>query len=150
MAQGHAMSALCRAYQLTGVRDYLKAAVRATSLFELPANKHGVVNMFMGLLPWYEEYPTTPPTFVLNGFIYSLVGLYDLKMTLGHGEDFEVAHRLYTAGVESLEKLLPLFDTGSGSAYDLRHVTLKVEKWEDHCGVEWQSCNDFVSIPDWA
>jgi hypothetical protein len=29
---------------------------------------------FLGSLPWYEEYPTSPPTFILNGFIYSLLG----------------------------------------------------------------------------
>ena len=30
-------------------------------------------------LPWYEEYPTSPPTFTLNGFMYSLLGLADLR-----------------------------------------------------------------------
>lgn len=30
-----------------------------------------------------EEYPTTPSSFVLNGFMYSLIGLYDLKETAG-------------------------------------------------------------------
>ncbi len=29
---------------------------------------------FLGSLPWYEEYPTSPSTFILNGFIYSLLG----------------------------------------------------------------------------
>ncbi len=33
-------------------------------------------------LVWYEEYPTSPPTFVLNGFMYSLLGLFDLKDAL--------------------------------------------------------------------
>lgn len=26
---------------------------------------------------WFEEYPTTPGSFVLNGFMYSLIGLHD-------------------------------------------------------------------------
>lgn len=34
----------------------------------------GVAAEFLGSLPWYEEYPTTPATFILNGFIYSLLG----------------------------------------------------------------------------
>ena len=28
---------------------------------------------------WYEEYPTNPLTFILNGFMCLLLGLYDLK-----------------------------------------------------------------------
>lgn len=39
----------------------------------------GVRTYFPGGFVWYEEYPTTPSLFVLNGFIYSLLGLYDLK-----------------------------------------------------------------------
>ena len=34
----------------------------------------GVVAEFLSSLPWYEEYPTSPPTFILNGFIYSVLG----------------------------------------------------------------------------
>lgn len=33
---------------------------------------------------------------------------------------------LFTQGMLSLKKMLPLFDTGSGSVYDLRHVTLGI------------------------
>ena len=39
----------------------------------------GVLAMFDGKHPWYEEYSTTPSLFVLNGFLFSLMGLYDLR-----------------------------------------------------------------------
>ena len=40
----------------------------------LPLQAGGVVAEFLSSLPWYEEYPTSPPTFILNGFIYSVLG----------------------------------------------------------------------------
>jgi heparosan-N-sulfate-glucuronate 5-epimerase len=56
--------------------------------------------------------------------MYSLIGLYDLSALpsefSGH------AKQLFDSGLESLRVLLPLFDTGSGSTYDLKHVTVKV------------------------
>lgn len=127
MAQGQAMSVLTRASVLTGDGKYLDAARRATALFDVPSEDGGVLASLFNV-PWYEEYPTVPGTFVLNGFIYALVGLYDLRSAVADGrakrrEDHN-AQRLYTAGVESLRQMLPLYDTGTGSLYDLRHVTL--------------------------
>lgn len=41
----------------------------------------GVRTNFLGqsALPWYEEYPAKPSVFVLNGFIFSLIGLFDIS-----------------------------------------------------------------------
>ena len=135
MAQGQAMSLLVRAYLRTRNKKYLDAAVRATHIFDVNSSEGGIQARFMDKHVWYEEYPTTPSCFVLNGFIYSLIGLYDLK-TLAPSSERHHAERLYTAGIESLQALLPLFDTGSGSIYDLRHVTLGVApnlaRWDYH------------------
>lgn len=82
----------------------------------------------------FEEYPTVPSIYVLNGFIYSLFGLYDLKMTCGRLCPQAEAH--FQNGLRSLKELLPLFDTGSGTLYDLRHFSLKIEpkpaRWDYH------------------
>jgi len=125
MAQGQAMSVLTRAYLLTGDQKYLDAAKRATALFDVPSTDGGVLASLFNL-PWYEEYPTVPGTFVLNGFIYALFGLYDLRSAEDRAKRREDrnSQRLYAAGVDSLRQLLPLYDTGTGSLYDLRHVTL--------------------------
>lgn len=69
-----------------------------------------------------------PSSFVLNGFIYSLLGLYDLNATAPL-ELTREAGQLFEQGMISLKRMLPLFDTGSGSIYDLRHVILG----ENHC-----------------
>jgi heparosan-N-sulfate-glucuronate 5-epimerase len=73
--------------------------------------------------------------------MYSLLGLYDLWSTLDSeadrfGADRERCRRLFDAGVRSLRALLPFFDTGSGSVYDLRHFSMstapKVARWDYH------------------
>lgn len=135
MAQGQAMSLLVRAYLRSQNPRYLDSALRATAIFDIPSSEGGVLAKFADVYPWYEEYPTTPSSFVLNGFIYSLLGLYDLKVT-APSNLADDASRLYTQGLKSLKTLLPFFDTGSGSIYDLRHYTLGVApnlaRWDYH------------------
>ncbi|GAV05488.1 hypothetical protein RvY_15613 [Ramazzottius varieornatus] len=135
MAQGQAMSTLTRAYKRTGQMKYLEAAVRALDLFKKPSSEGGITAVFMDKYEWYEEYPTTPSSFVLNGFIYALLGLYDVSH-VSTGGYRKRARQLFDEGVVSLKALLPLFDTGSGSSYDLRHFTLKgapnLARWDYH------------------
>lgn len=135
MAQGQAMSTLVRAYLLTKDETYLKAALHAIGPYKVPSEKHGVKAVFMNKYEWYEEYPTTPSSFVLNGFIYSLIGLYDLAQTASE-EDGSEAARLYAKGMESLKAMVPLYDTGSGTIYDLRHFMLgtvpNLARWDYH------------------
>ena len=82
MAQGHALSLLTRAYHITKNVDFLNAAKRATGSFHVKSKDNGILATFMNKFKWCEEYPVTPSLFVLNGFLFSLMGLYDLKMTL--------------------------------------------------------------------
>ncbi|NWU31267.1 GLCE epimerase, partial [Dyaphorophyia castanea] len=135
MAQGQAMSTLVRAYLLTKDPAFLGAALRATAPYKLPAEQRGVKAVFMNRHDWYEEYPTSPSSFVLNGFMYSLIGLYDLKETAGEKLGKE-ARLLYERGMESLKAMLPLYDTGSGTIYDLRHFMLgtapNLARWDYH------------------
>ncbi|KAI1904410.1 hypothetical protein AGOR_G00005350 [Albula goreensis] len=135
MAQGQAMSTLVRAYLLTHDPVYLNAALRATGPHRLPSEQHGVKAVFMNKYDWYEEYPTMPSSFVLNGFIYSLIGLYDLAETAGDKLGRE-AGVLFSRGMESLKAMLPLYDTGSGTIYDLRHFMLgtapNLARWDYH------------------
>ncbi|XP_030313006.1 D-glucuronyl C5-epimerase isoform X2 [Calypte anna] len=135
MAQGQAISTLVRAYLLTKEQTFLGAALRATAPYKLPSEQRGVKAVFMNQHDWYEEYPTSPSSFVLNGFMYSLIGLYDLKETAGEKLGRE-ARLLYERGMESLKAMLPLYDTGSGTIYDLRHFMLgtapNLARWDYH------------------
>lgn len=79
MGQGQGISLLSRAFYHSGGNElYLKTAGAALKPFKVLNNNGGVLSKFMNLYPWYEEYPTVPPIFILNGFMYSLIGLYDL------------------------------------------------------------------------
>lgn len=135
MGQGQAMSVLTRMYRWSRDLKYLQAATKALNLFLTNSSAGGVRTYFADHIVWYEEYPTIPSSFVLNGFIYSLFGLYDLKMTCDLSS-CEKAADLFDAGIRSLTSLLPLYDTGSGTLYDLRHFSLKgapnIARWDYH------------------
>lgn len=144
MGQGHAISLLARAHvhskgagrgEENSMR-YLKAAIAGLKPFQVPSEQGGVAAVFMDKYRWYEEYPTQPASFILNGFIYSLLGLYDLNSThapVGFENDAGV---LLEQGLMSLRKMLLLFDTGAGTSYDLRHLTLGIApnlaRWDYH------------------
>nr|CAG4650783.1 EOG090X0272 [Simocephalus serrulatus]SVE94105.1 EOG090X0272 [Simocephalus serrulatus] len=135
MGQGQAMSLLMRAFNRSGEHHYLEAALKGMKPFSKSSTEGGVRAYFMNQYPWYEEYPTVPPSFVLNGFIYSLIGLFDV-LSLAPRSQVGDAQLLFDQGMYSLKKLLPLFDTGSGTVYDLRHFTLglapNIARWDYH------------------
>jgi hypothetical protein len=125
MGQGLCVSFLTRlaaiGVALPGVSssDLIVAARKALNPFAVPASKGGVLAMLFDKLPWYEEYPTNPSSFVLNGFVYAILGAYDLAEFTGNEE----AREIYRVGIESLKIALPLYDLGRCTAYDLTHVT---------------------------
>ncbi|XP_054768251.2 D-glucuronyl C5-epimerase-like [Lytechinus pictus] len=135
MAQGQAMSVLVRAYLKSRRRKYIKSALHAARLFQIPSAQGGVLAKFMDKYTWYEEYPTSPGSFVLNGFIYSMIGLYD-TLSVADVEEGRESRRLYDDGMVSLKAMLPLFDVGSGTIYDLRHLALgkapNIARWDYH------------------
>ncbi len=135
MAQGQAISTLVRAYKKTQEYKYLSATLKATKIFRIPSSEGGVLAKLFDRFSWYEEYPTTPSSYVLNGFIYSLIGLYDLH-SIASPEEGREALQLYNDGLKSLKNLLPLFDTGSGTIYDLRHLSVhkapNLARWDYH------------------
>ncbi|KAL3861260.1 hypothetical protein ACJMK2_007304 [Sinanodonta woodiana] len=135
MGQGQAMSVLVRAYLKSKNPRYLKAAVDGLRVFDVSSAQGGVKARFANTYDWYEEYPTTPSSFVLNGFIYSLLGLYDLKQ-VAEGTALTDVERIYNSGMKTLKALLLLFDSGTGTFYDLRHVILGIApnraRWDYH------------------
>lgn len=159
-AQGQAISALTRASHTFQDISYIKSLSRALLPFLVSIEKGGVRTMFLDKLTWYAMYPTTPSLFVLNGFIYCLIGLYDFKTLLedqyylnsglpsseiiNRFRDIDVditktyryVSALYDDGMGSLSTLMPLFDGGTRSFYDLRHFSVKSQpqlaQWDDH------------------
>lgn len=120
MVQGEAISLLVRGYYLFNEGTYLECAFRALRPYEVLVKDGGIREELYGL-PFYEEYPTKTPSLVLNGFMFSLFGLYDFSKT-GH-IGAERADKLFRDGADTLIKLLPLYDGGFCSRYDLSHIT---------------------------
>jgi heparosan-N-sulfate-glucuronate 5-epimerase len=123
MAQGQAASLLVRVAKTLQRPDLLTRALDATRpLLKAPL----VTQTDDG--PVLQEYPTTPPAHVLNGWIYGLWGLYDVATSFaadppvepGHEAAVRTAESAFHDGVETLARRLPLYDTAHGwSRYDL-------------------------------
>ena len=117
MTQGLGMSFLARMYLETGNDSYKESALDAMQLFEVSVEQGGVLRTYNGL-PWYEEYPTPDAgSFVLNGYIYALIGLFDLNEVFNSDK----ALQLYENGTNSLYSMIGLFDLGCSTSYDLVH-----------------------------
>jgi hypothetical protein len=110
MAQGVGMSFLTRAFRVTRDARYLRTAERALDPFARSTRRGGVVADFAGR-PWYEEYPSVTASHVLNGFMFSLIGLYDECRWERR------ACALFNAGMRSLRLRIARFDRGRGSFY---------------------------------
>ena len=116
MAQGEAISFYLRLYQITNDQRLLESAKKAYAFLKVDFKDGGVRRRDAGGNLWFEEYPTQVPTFVLNGFIYTLFGLYDLYRVT---KDPEVYKDIQEC-LKTLEVNLPRFDAGYWSYYDLR------------------------------
>lgn len=84
MAQGQALSAFSRLYQITGAQKWLDAATATFKSF-LNAPAEGLpstVNIDPSGYLWLEEYPLWPPTSsdrTLNGHVFATFGLFDYQ-----------------------------------------------------------------------
>jgi hypothetical protein len=112
LSQGTALQVLSRAWSTTHEQAYLTAAQQALGIFKVgppvgvrvatPAGAH------------YLEYTYAPSERILNGFIQSLVGLYEYTK-LTHDP---VGQQLFEAGDAEARAETPHYDTGAWSMYD--------------------------------
>jgi heparosan-N-sulfate-glucuronate 5-epimerase len=114
MAQGEAASLFVRVSLLDGDSNWLAAARR--SLDPLSPDGGALVAPTEDG-PVLQEYPTTPPAHVLNGWIFGLFGVYDVAISQ-HGDP--LARAWFEQGVTTLSRRLRLYETTGGwSRYDL-------------------------------
>jgi hypothetical protein len=114
MAQGLALSVLCRAYAETGTITYLRAARRAYAFMRRPVSEGGTLDTMVNGVPVFEEYPGSATlSHVLNGSIFALWGVRDLYFTTA--DPCALADwRLQSAGIARIVKL---YDTGTWTRY---------------------------------
>lgn len=130
MAQGQAVSVFVRAYHLTKRTKYLKSARKALDFMLLPAEKGGPLTTLRHFppepsdLPFIMEYPQSPPVYTLNGYMFSMLGLYDYVAVT---KDKKIA-KFAEKSLHTLKVLLPYYDMGSFSAYDLSYITVPTNR----------------------
>jgi hypothetical protein len=114
LAQGQGISLLVRTARETGKPEYLEAASRAFDSFLKSTQEGGVVFADERGDVWFEEYIVSPPTHILNGFIWAAWGVYDFFLATGE----KSAEQLFTRAVNTLRRNLDGYDLGFWSLYE--------------------------------
>lgn len=114
LAQGQGISVLVRAHKESGDQKYLEAARRAFTSFQAPTLDGGVAFTDSSGDLWFEEYIVSPPTHILNGFIWALWGVHDYGLATGEN----TASELFERGVRTLLHNLARYDLGFWSLYE--------------------------------
>jgi hypothetical protein len=115
LAQGQGISLLLRSYRETREEQYLEAAHKAFLSFTKSTAEGGVTFSDSSGNVWIEEYIVSPPTHILNGFIWSMWGVYDYFLATGSAQ----ASALFHKSVDTLRSNLARYDLGFWSLYQL-------------------------------
>lgn len=123
MAQGSNLGLMAELATATGNNKWLKVGDETLNSFRVPLSEGGFRNSGEDDLgvPWFEMYPTSPPTRVLNGQLEALTGL-DIWARDGRGTDTQFARDLFNEAVPVLQGDLPKFEVdvqgGTLTSYD--------------------------------
>lgn len=126
LAQGQALSVYARAYALTKDARYLEAGDAAFAFLTRWHSDGGTMDTLAHLDPsldgygFFMEYPVGEPFYTLNGFTFTLLGLYDWSQSPAPGAAH--AGMALHCGTRTLERILPYYDAGGLSTYDLGHL----------------------------
>ena len=116
MAQGQGIQVLIRAYNLTGDKKYLDVAERSLKSFFVEVEDGGVTYKTSTSGYWYEEYADEhgKNSRVLNGMMYSLIGLHEYYERTGSKD----AKILFNQGILALKNNLSSYDSGDWTYYN--------------------------------
>ena len=114
LIQGRMLSNLSRAFQLTSQGKYLDCAHKVYKFLHLDVNNGGVKAYDLHHNLWFEEYPSKKPSFVLNGFIFTLFGLHDYYRVSG----IEEVRKCINMCIKTLKNSLRVYDNGYWTIYD--------------------------------
>lgn len=124
MTPGIVLSAYARAYEHTKDRKWVTAGNKVLKFMQKPFPKGGMGNLgdldpsLSGYI-YFLEYPAVPQNYTLNGFMFALTGLYEWSEIAKSDE----AKELFERGISTLEHVLPYYDIGTFSSYDLSYIT---------------------------
>jgi hypothetical protein len=111
LCQALAISSLLRAYMYTSEKRYLECAFSAMEHMISPVNSGGTMRMLNENEFIYEEYPRKKISGVINGYISSIIAIYEInKVTQSYVE-------ILSNNIINLTKILPYYDVGYWSLY---------------------------------
>ena len=139
MAQGLAISVMLRAYDITDEQSYFDAAGLASNLLLSPLSEGGCSDYDESGHPFLEECPSDPPSHVLNGALFALIGLRELEARTG-GD-------IHKAAATRLSTQLTKFDIGYWSRYDLRFTAPATQAYHSLHISLLQVAGDMLSDP---
>jgi hypothetical protein len=113
MSQAQAASVFVRAFLSGGDSRYADLALASVRPLVVDSGSGLVVSTPDG--PVLEEGVSSPPSHILNGWIYSLWGLWDVAV----GLDDDGARALYEASLSCLRRKLDEYDVGWWTRYSL-------------------------------
>lgn len=113
LSQAQAASVLVRRFLLDGAAADADLARRALRPLLQDGAPSVVARLAKG--PALEEAPSSPPSLILNGWIYALWGLRDVAIALADGP----AAEMLEGSTACLVELLPRYDAGWWSRYSL-------------------------------
>ena len=120
MAQGECLSFYLRMYQCMNDAALLEKCHLIFKAMMVPVSENGVKASDENGFHWLEEYPSTPSSYVLNGFIYALFGIQDYFRVTSS----EVAKKELVIYFKTLDHNIKKFDAGFWSYYDLQYKEL--------------------------
>ncbi len=124
MAQGEISSCFIRGYLLTKNKSYLELAEKSFISMIIPVEKGGLARINTDGI-WLEEAPSKNPSYILNGFIFAIFGIYDLFMITKK----KIYYDVLTSSINRLKKDLKKFDSKYWSYYDLMYKVLAKSKY---------------------
>jgi hypothetical protein len=130
LAQGKAIEALTKAYDVTSNKTYIDTAKSLLNSFFVEVKDGGVTLKTADDGWWYEEYADdgSNSSRVLNGMIWALLSIYDYyKYTNDTNAKF-----LFDQGVIALKNTLPLYDNSGNSYYDIHRRTTLIKYHQMH------------------
>lgn len=132
IGQGSLLSFLCR-FNLKRAWPGLDEVIeRIANSFLIPfESKNGFVRWLDRDSAIIEEYPINPSmSQVLNGWCRAIFGLFDYlnyrKAVLGNGTRLDEKQRLLESTLSTLRRVLPNYDTGFWSLYNLPNAEEKI------------------------
>lgn len=90
---------------------------RLLRALEVPVDDGGIAEIIAPQTIWFEKFahPDNRRPKVLNGHLFAVIGLFDIAGILNRSDISELAEK----GMEAARKLMPRFDQGNWTSYDI-------------------------------